>query len=180
VGLTRLTLAIVLAATLGVAIIPPTSRRRLGAALTQARWKFLGIDPDAHYRRAERYYEAGNFEGSRRACGEALRLRPDHAPARALFTEVEFILGQGETTLLGAAFERFMHVQRASEDPLLDMDQSLIKAEQFVWAGELGRAAQEYRKVLEYGKWVPASLEVGARTERATAALALLGFREAR
>src|SRR5258706_9001377 len=64
---------------------------------------------DEHYRLAERYYQAADFEKAVLECQKALQLSQNHAPARALFTEVQFILGQGKATNTTQEYDKFMH-----------------------------------------------------------------------
>src|SRR6185436_14442617 len=63
---------------------------------------------DEHYRLAERYYQAGDFEKSVLECQKAIQLNANHAPAKALFTEVQFILGQGKATNTTQEYDKFM------------------------------------------------------------------------
>jgi tetratricopeptide (TPR) repeat protein len=49
---------------------------------------------DEHYRLAERYYQAGDFEKATLECEKALQLNSSHAPSKALFHEIQFIIGR--------------------------------------------------------------------------------------
>jgi hypothetical protein len=176
VGSTRFVLATLFVAVLSISICHPKSRRALKVALTEARWKLNGGHPDMHYRKAERYFQAGDFEQARLSCLDALKLQPTHPPARALLWEVEFILWQGKATPTTREYDRFMSCPAfgSPEQLLRDMDNFLAKADQFVKAGEPEQAKTVYRKVLEYAKWLTADVDLGHRTERATAGLAHL------
>lgn len=63
---------------------------------------------DARYRVAERCYEKGHFETAAFLCEMAFRRNPQHAPARALYTEVQFILGRGKATPPSCDYDRFL------------------------------------------------------------------------
>src|SRR5204863_869153 len=74
---------------------------------------------DEHYRLAERYYTAGDFEKAVLECQKALQLSSNHAPARALFTEAQFILGQGKATPTTQEYDKFMHEALVRHQQLL-------------------------------------------------------------
>lgn len=107
---TRSALMLVLAAALTVGSFHPAARRKLHHVLQETKWWIRGVHPDGFYRQAEVSFQAGDFVKSRLAWTEALRLQPHHARARALFTEIEFLLGRGSATLTTGEFDRFMNV----------------------------------------------------------------------
>jgi tetratricopeptide (TPR) repeat protein len=51
-----------------------------------------------HYHSAERYLQQGDFERTVLECKTALKLNPNHAAARTLWLETQFILGPGKAT----------------------------------------------------------------------------------
>jgi len=51
---------------------------------------------------AERRYISGDFEASERLCRLAMELAPEHAPARARWTENQFVLAQGRAKTTSA------------------------------------------------------------------------------
>src|SRR5579862_8680868 len=74
---------------------------------------------DEHYRLAERYYTAGDFEKAEIECQKALELSSNHAPARALYTEVQFILGKGKATPATKEYDSFMQEALVRHQQLL-------------------------------------------------------------
>src|SRR5262245_39832674 len=63
---------------------------------------------DEHYRLAERYYQAGDFEKAELECEKAIQINPNHAAAQALVTEVRFILGKGGATPASREYDKYM------------------------------------------------------------------------
>ena len=134
---------------------------------------------DVLYRRAERLYQAGDFERASLWCERALKMNPSHAPARALFTEVQFILGQGKATATTGEYDKYMicdlgvgvHAQT-----LVEIDHALARAYR---TDDTAQAALECRKVLEYVKWLPDSAELRAQRDRARAYLECVSGSEA-
>ena len=124
---------------------------------------------DSLYRRAEREYQAGDFEKARTRCLTALRLRPSHAEARALRMEIDFILGEGR---LAIPLDYSVYVTKTwwSGSSLKEMDDALARAEE---TGD----EREWRKILEYAKWLPDGVEVRARTDQARAYLECVSIR---
>lgn len=72
---------------------------------------------DVRYRFAERCYEKGHFEAASFLCELALRRNPQHAAARALYTEVQFIQGRGKATPFSCDYSRFMEIPRPTINP---------------------------------------------------------------
>jgi hypothetical protein len=126
-------------------------------------WLALHVPVDALYSRAERLYQAGDYEKAAVLCERALRRSPGHVPARALFMEVQFILGQGKTSSSGEDYQMYMGDWRPAAI-LWDMDQALARA-------ELSGDERESRKVLELAKWAPDGVEVRSRVDQARAHL---------
>jgi hypothetical protein len=66
------------------------------AAMASAAFVFTSAD--VRYRVAEHCYQKGDFEKAAILCEKALQPNPRHAPSRALYTEIQFILGKGKAT----------------------------------------------------------------------------------
>ena len=128
-----------------------------------------GVLDDVLYRRAERLYQAGDFEKASLLCERALHLNSSHAPARALFTEVQFILGQGKASPAPAGYDKYFICLGVGDHAryLVEIDNALARAEQ---TGD----PREWRKVLEYAKWWPDTADVRARADQARAYLECL------
>lgn len=83
----------------GIAIVGLMGLGVLGIVFRAKAWETLRPwSAEDQYRLAERCFQRGDFEKSRLECQRALRRNPIHAPSRALFTEVSFILGEGKAT----------------------------------------------------------------------------------
>ena len=126
---------------------------------------------DVLYRRAERYYQAGDFERASLWSERALRLNSSHAPARALFTEVQFILGQGKAPATTGEYDKYVTCDLGvgvHAQTLVDIDHALARA---YGTDDTALATLECRKVLEYVKWLPDSAELRAQRDRARAYL---------
>ena len=53
---------------------------------------------DEHYRLAERYFQAVDYEHASEQCQKAIETHPEHLPARALLQEIQFILRKGKAS----------------------------------------------------------------------------------
>jgi hypothetical protein len=176
-GSTRLVLTVFFTVALTAFFLWPNSRRALHQVCEEARWKLAGVpSSDEHYRRAERYYQAGDFEKAVLECEKALQLSANHVPARALYTEVQFILGQAKATPWNSPCERFItHVcMTRTQQLLVEMDAGLARAEELVAADNPEGAEKQYRKLLEFAKWLPAGCDVEQRAKIARSGLARL------
>jgi Flp pilus assembly secretin CpaC/tetratricopeptide (TPR) repeat protein len=123
---------------------------------------------DEHYRLAERYYQAGDFEKSTLECQKALQLTPNHAPARALYTEVQFILGQGKATPATAEYDKFMSEALVRHQQLLiEIDNAFERGKRDYNLGEYEQAEREFRRILEFSKWMPTGIELESRRKSA-------------
>jgi tetratricopeptide (TPR) repeat protein len=123
---------------------------------------------DEHYRLAERYYQAGDYEKTTQECQKALSLRPNHAPSKALFMEVQFILGQGKVTPESDQYDKYMKeaLLRHSQT-LLEIDSALKKGQDEYNRGEFDQAGREFRRILEFAKWMPTGIELESRRKTA-------------
>jgi Flp pilus assembly secretin CpaC/tetratricopeptide (TPR) repeat protein len=123
---------------------------------------------DEHYRLAERYFQAGDFEKSQIECKKAIELNGNHAPSRALLTEVEFILGQGKATPTTAEYDKFMHEALVRHQQLLiEIDNAYERGKRSYNMGEYEQAEREFRKILEFAKWMPTGVELETRRKAA-------------
>ena len=121
---------------------------------------------DSHYRRAERDYQAGDFERAALGCERALRARPGHVPAAALLAEIRFILGVGTAVTPDERYQRYFVSQ-----PPITVARMLNEMDDALDRGERTGDEREWRKILEYAKWVPDVPEVRERRDRARACL---------
>ena len=123
---------------------------------------------DEHYRLAERYFQAGDFEKSRLECQKALQLNPSHAPSKALFTEVSFILGEGKATPQTVEYDKFMKEALVRHQQLLiEIDNAYERGKRDYNLGEYDQAEREFRKILEFSKWMPTGVELESRRKAA-------------
>jgi Ca-activated chloride channel family protein len=125
-------------------------------------------EANQHFRLAERYYNAGDFEKAEVESQKALKTAPNHAPARALQAEVQFILGKGKATPSTEEYDGFMKESLVRHQQLLvEMDNALERGRRFRAAGDVESANRESRKVLEFSKWMPTGVELDARRKQA-------------
>ena len=123
---------------------------------------------DEHYRLAERYFQAGDFEKAEIECQKALQLSANHAPSRALYTEVQFILGKGKATPQTAEYDKFMHEALVRHQQLLiEIDNAYERGKRSYNMGEYDQAEREFRKILEFSKWMPTGVELETRRKAA-------------
>jgi Flp pilus assembly secretin CpaC/tetratricopeptide (TPR) repeat protein len=123
---------------------------------------------DEHYRLAERYFQAGDFEKSEIECQKAIQLSANHAPSRALLTEVQFVLGKGKATPQTAEYDKFMHEALVRHQQLLiEIDNAYERGKRSYNMGEYDQAEREFRKILEFSKWMPTGVELETRRKAA-------------
>ncbi|HEX7898495.1 MAG TPA: hypothetical protein VF950_12090 [Planctomycetota bacterium] len=124
---------------------------------------------DVRYARAERLFQAGEYEKASLWCERSLQLNPSHAPAKALLTEVQFLLGQGMATPTNGEYDKYMTgcvVRHQQVD--VEIETALARAYR---TDDPAQGERECRKVLEYAKWLPDSAELRAQHDRARAYL---------
>ena len=142
-------------------------RPLIGSSIAKAKAALAGAAPppagvaDEHYRLAEGRFQAGDYEGAEAECGKALAIDPRHAAAGALRLEVRFLLGRGQTEEARKA-----SVARRSQT-LAEMDDAQARGVALTQAGDLDGAEREFRKILEYAKWMPRDAEFQSRREAA-------------
>src|SRR5262245_54692200 len=123
---------------------------------------------DEHYRLAERYFQAGDFEKAKLETQKALQLNPSHAPSKALFTEVSFILGEGKATPQTVEYDKFMKEALVRHQQLLiEIDNAYERGKRDYNLGEYDQAEREFRKILEFSKWMPTGVELESRRKAA-------------
>ena len=124
---------------------------------------------DARYHSAGLLYQQGDFEKASILCQKALQRNPRHAAARALYTELQFILGRGKATWSHCGeYDRFMRCSFTSSLELLSkVDQALERANGYRVAEDREAGMVEVRKALEFLKWMPAGSDLEARRNRA-------------
>lgn len=155
----------VVVATAALGLFHPGARLRVELALDRLRAAVTGETADSRYRPAERCYQAGDFEKAEVYCQKALQLDSTHAPSKALFMEVQFILGRRPVTPVDPEYSGFMvnPCRIYPEQLLVEIDAALARG------GE-----RDYRKVLEFTKWLPTGMEVEKRRQAAREGLATL------
>lgn len=166
---------VVLLAAAGSVFVHPRVRTRCGDAMIRVRlWGLFESRADRIYSLAERQFQAADFEKAQLTCERALKLNPSHAPARALHMEVQFILAsllQVRAPPNGG--EDFISQIRHSQT-LVEIDNAFERAERSMERAEGYDAEREFRKVLEYAKWMPVGVEINRKCERARCGLAHL------
>lgn len=123
---------------------------------------------DEHYRLAERYYQSGDYEKSQLECDKALQINGNHAPARALFMEVQFLLGRGRVTPAAEEYDKYMREALVRhQQTLVEIDNAMASGQRQYNAGDYDKAEREFRKILEYAKWMPTGIELETRRKQA-------------
>ena len=125
-------------------------------------------DAEACYRLAERYYQAGDFEKAFLECEKALQLNPNHAPAKALHMEVQFLLGRGKATPQSQEYDKYMKGSLVRhQQTMIELDNAMATAQRAQQQVDYEGAAAELLKIREYGKWMPPGVELQARQQQA-------------
>ena len=123
---------------------------------------------DEHYRLAERYYQAADYEKAEIECEKAIQLNPNHAPAQALVREVRFVQGRSGAT--AASHEYGKYIEQAlvrQTQTLVEIDNAFQRGTRSFNLGEYDDAEREFRKILEYAKWLPTGVELESRRKSA-------------
>ena len=127
-----------------------------------------GLQADDHYQLAESYFQAAEFAKCEQECMETMKLNPDHAPAYALLLESQFLQGNGAFTfesegdgLLEKGY--FIH----PEQTLIEIDQVFSRGYRSYIFGNYKTAEREFRRILEYSKWMPRNVELETRHQAA-------------
>jgi type II secretory pathway component GspD/PulD (secretin)/tetratricopeptide (TPR) repeat protein len=123
---------------------------------------------DEHYRLGERYYQAGDYEKAALECEKALQINGNHAPARALHLEVEFLLGRGKVNANAMEYDKYMREALVRhQQTLVEVDNAMAAGQRHFNMGEYEKAEREFRKILEYAKWMPTGIELETRRKQA-------------
>ncbi|MBI2932477.1 MAG: tetratricopeptide repeat protein [Planctomycetes bacterium] len=125
-------------------------------------------EADEHYRMADRWYQAGDFEKAELECQKALQLNPEHAPAHALYLDVQFMLNKGQATPASEEYQKI--IQQAvvrHEQTLLEIDDKFSAGVRAYNAGSYEEAEQSFRVILEYAKWLPTGPALEIRRKQA-------------
>ena len=123
---------------------------------------------DEHYRLAERYFQAGDFEKAALECDKAIQINGNHAPARALKMEVEFNLGRGRVTTTSKEYDDYLREALVRhQQTLVEIDNAMATGQRQYNAGDYDKAEREFRKILEYAKWMPTGIELETRRKQA-------------
>lgn len=127
-----------------------------------------GSQADEHYRLAERSFQAGDFSRCEVECEKALKLAPGHAPANALWLEVQFILGRGRQTPQTEEYDKYMKLAVVRhEQTILEISNAFNRGTSSYNMGDYDAAEREFRKILEYAKWMPTGVELESRRRQA-------------
>ena len=130
-------------------------------------------EADEHYRLAERFYQAADYARAEVECDQAIRIDPSHAPAQALRIEVRFVQGKGGATANSQIYGRYIEQAIPLVDHTLAAMELGIECGNRALSGDRpDEAEREFRKVLEYAKWLPTGIEVETRRKQAEAGLA--------
>ena len=123
---------------------------------------------DEHYKLAERYYQAGDFEKAEMECEKALRLNPDHAAAHALFLEIQFVLRRSPTTPRGDEYDKFIKQALVQHSQILaEIDEAYARGVRAYNLGNYKDAEKQFRQILEYVKWMPSGVDLETRRRQA-------------
>ena len=123
---------------------------------------------DDHYILAERHFQAGDFTQCEQECQKALDLNPNYRQAKALWLESQFLQGKG-VAIHGPEGEVWLKksLPIGMMQMLIEIEQAHHRGQRAFNLGEYGTAEREFRKVLEYTKWVPDSARMEARRQTA-------------
>ncbi len=123
---------------------------------------------DDHYRLAERYYQAGKFDEATIECEKALRIDPSHAPSKALYHEIQFVMGRAPATPQSFEYDRFMKEAIVRhQQTLIEVDAAFEKAKRAYRRGDYTDAARELLRIQEAAKWLSAGVEMETRRRAA-------------
>jgi type II secretory pathway component GspD/PulD (secretin) len=123
---------------------------------------------DEHYRLAERYYQTGDFDRAELECEKALQLQPNHAAAKALYLEVQFVQGRERATPLSKLVDDYLRkAQVQHSQTLIEIDDKLSNGVRAYNAGYYDQAEENFRTVLEYAKWLPTGPDLETRRKQA-------------
>jgi len=126
------------------------------------------------YKLAERRFQAGDFEKAEEMSLKALEVDPNFAAARALYTENGFILGKGKTTPTSGEYDKFMKEALVRhQQTLTEVDAAQERGRQAYRQGDYEQAEREFRKIIEFSKWMPTGIELEARRKSAAEMLDL-------
>ena len=172
-GSGRWVILVFLAAAGTVCSLHRGARGRIGGGLSDVRIRIFGAGADDHYRLAERYYVAGDYEKAVVSCERALKAGPFHRHASELRNELRFLLGSGSSTQ-GLECFSWQRAPSPSAQTLIEIDRCLDSAERFRQLGEEENACRQFWKVLEFVKWMPVCVEAERMSDRARRGLANL------
>jgi type II secretory pathway component GspD/PulD (secretin)/tetratricopeptide (TPR) repeat protein len=123
---------------------------------------------DEHYRLAERYYQAGDFDKATLECEKALQLNSSHAPSKALFHEIQFIVGRAPAQATHLEYDKYMKEAVVKhQQTLIEVDRAFEEGKRKFNLGEYDEAEREFRKILEFAKWMPTGVELETRRKGA-------------
>lgn len=127
-----------------------------------------GAQADEHYRLGLRYYEAGDFDKASRECEKALQINGNHLGAQALLRELNFLLGRAAVTPAVQELDKYMKEALVRhQQTILEIDGALSRGTRHYNRGEYDAAEREFRKILEYAKWMPTGVELETRRKQA-------------
>jgi tetratricopeptide (TPR) repeat protein len=121
---------------------------------------------DERTRLAERFFQAGDVDRARAEAGEAVKLDPKHAAANALLREADVARGAP------AAGEHRRYISEAlvrHSQTTIEIDACFERGLKLRSQGDREAADREFRKILEYAKWMPAGVELDTRVKQVRA-----------
>ncbi len=123
---------------------------------------------DEHYRLAERYYQAGDYEKAKVECQNAIRINSGHAGANALFHEVMFVKGEGGVSPFSLDADKLIKEALVRhQQTLVEIDNAYATGVRAYNTGEYDQAERQFRRILEYAKWMPTGVELETRRKEA-------------
>lgn len=125
-----------------------------------------------HYKLAERYFQAGDFEKAEVECERALKLNPEHAAAHALYLEIQFILKRGPSDPRRREYDIYMtQVVARHQQVLIEIDEAYNRGIRAYNLGDYDRAEREFKMILNYLKWLPTAVEFETRRQQTVSML---------
>jgi hypothetical protein len=163
-----LPLFLVLASAASFVVLLPRPRTATELFLARQRAALEGADAAELYRLAESHYAAGDRVQAENLCRRSLDLDPLRAGPAALLVELSLTSGRERAPAWPA---------RAAGCTLLEIEATYEKGFRLWEAGRPDDAETEFRRLLEWAKWLPGSIELAKTCAQAEEMIDLIQAR---
>lgn len=125
---------------------------------------------DGHYRKAEGFFQSGDFEKAQAECANALEANPHQAGAGWLWLEIAFIL------LPAKPADHYLNHRQPirHEQVFVEIDTACARGTRAFNQQDYADAEREFVMVLEYIRWLPRTNRVLSRQDKAKEMLSLI------